>query len=131
MRFATRLLAWLVALLVLAGSAWGGEHYLCRMTGRVQGTCCCGAAGVKVGKSAHPGVRSEDCCERIAPTERSVVATPRADVQPSELLALVALVPELSYLTPPPLERELVVRPGRGPPVPKQPLYAVHCAYLC
>ena len=131
MRIATRLLAWLVALLVLAGNAWGGEHYLCRMSGRVQSTCCCGAARVQVGKSAQPGVQSEDCCERIAPSERSVVATPRAGVQPSELVALAALVPEVPYFGPPPLERELVVRPGRGPPVPKQPLYVVHCAYLC
>jgi len=131
MRFATRVLALLVALLVLGGSAWGGEHYLCRMSGRVQSSCCCGAARANVGKSAQPGVRSEDCCERVAPGERTVVTTARAGVQPSELAVLVGVVPEPQYLPPLPPAREVGVRPARGPPAPKQPLYAVHCAYLC
>lgn len=131
MRFATRLLAFLVALWVLGASAWGGEHYLCRMTGRVQSACCCGAAHGEVAKRAQSGVEAADCCERITPSDHSIVATSRAGVQPSELAALVGVVPSPLYVPLPSLEREFAVRPGRGPPVPKQPLYAVHCAYLC
>jgi len=131
MRLATRVLVVLAALMVLGGGAWARDHYLCSMSGRIASSCCCGSAHGPSTERSEPGVRPDDCCARVSPSERSSMATPRAGVQPSELAALVATVPEPAYFPPLPAARELIAHPGRGPPLPKQPLYVVHCAYLC
>jgi len=64
-----RLLVVLAALLVLPGGAWGGEHFLCRMSGRVQRTCCCASPSPSSEKSCQSGVRPGDCCERVLPSD--------------------------------------------------------------
>jgi hypothetical protein len=131
MRFIVRALVLLLALTVLGGSAWASDHYVCRMSGRVVSSCCCSSEHGSSAQRRQPGARPADCCERIAPSERSSVAIQRAGIEPSELVGLAATVPLPLYFPSLAPVRELVRNPGRGPPVAKQPRYVVHCAYLC
>src|SRR6187455_1420699 len=95
-----RLLVVGLALLVLPGSAWGGEYFFCRMSGRVQSKCCCAAAHVPSAKSCRPGVRPGDCCERIRPSDGTQATNAAAASQTVQPAALTAVVPEPIYLPP-------------------------------
>src|SRR6478735_7888651 len=94
-----RLLVVLAALLVLPGSAWGRDHFLCRMTGRVAPTCCCAAAKAVSAKRCEPGVRPSDCCERVHPGD-GATATSAAAPQTIDPAALTAIVPQPAYFVP-------------------------------
>jgi hypothetical protein len=125
-----RFLVVLAALLVLPGSAWGRDHYLCHMTGRVLSTCCCATEDASEDRSGEPSVRSADCCEKLRSGDGAKAINKQASVQKIEPAALTGVVPEPLYLAPHAPVRQSVVRQGRGPPTPKRPLFAVHCAYL-
>lgn len=125
-----RLLVVLAAVLVLPGSAWASDQYLCHMSGRVSSTCCC-AGEEQSTKSDEPGVRAADCCERLRAGQGSQATSTRASVQRIEAAALTAILSDPPYVVPQGPRRVPAVRQGRDPPRPKRPLFAVHCAYLC
>ena len=118
------LVAALVALLSV--SVLGRAQYFCRMMGHVVSECCCPAE-----HSRSATLRSADCCERIAPLDRTAVAVahdPLATFHP--LLALVAVLPMQERL--PPVVRSCGLWPAlaRAPPAPKSPRFITHCALL-
>lgn len=125
-----RLLVVLAAVLVLPGSAWASDQYLCHMSGRVSSTCCC-AGEARSTESDEPGVRAADCCERLRAGPASKATNTRASAQRIEPAALTAVLSDPPYVVPEAPRRASAVRQGRGPPRPKRPLFAVHCAYLC
>lgn len=125
-----RLLVALAVLMVLPGSAWGSVHYLCRMSGRVQASCCC-AKHEPATPIATAGVSAPDCCERLVPGETTKATSPRATVASIEPAALAAVVPVPLDVRPAAPSEHRTVERSRGPPGPRRPLFVVHCAYLC
>lgn len=126
-----RLLVVLAALLVLPGSAWGRELFRCRMSGRVQTTCCCAVAQTPRAERCRAGIRADDCCERVRSGDGIQASHAAAAALTIEAAALTAVVAEPAHVTPSRSARQFAGRQERGPPRLRHPLFVVHCAYLC
>jgi hypothetical protein len=126
-----RLLVVLAALMVLPGSAWGGVLYRCRMSGRVQATCCCHAAEKSAEPAASPDARASDCCERLTRADGFTATSPRLASDSLHPAALSALLPVPLGVGPARKAASVSAPQSRAPPGPRRPLFVVHCAYLC
>jgi hypothetical protein len=122
-------LALLAALLLLAGTALAGPQYLCRMSGRVLAGCCCASNQEHKAPNCEPAVVAGDCCERLAPRDRSQV-TRSATGENVPPAALSVLLPEPVYAFPAAVLASAVVEQSRGPPLIGPPIFVAKCAFL-
>jgi hypothetical protein len=122
-------LALLAALMLLVGTAYAGPQYLCRMSGRVLAGCCCASNQERQESTCEPTLVAGDCCERLAPRDRSQVARGATgeNVPPA---ALSAILSEPVYAFPVAVAARAVVEQSRGPPMVGPPIFVAHCAFL-
>jgi hypothetical protein len=122
-------LALLAALMLLAGTAFAGPQYFCRMSGRVLADCCCASNQEQQESVGESTVVSGDCCERLAPRDRSQVTRSATgeNVPPAALSVMLA---EPVYAFPALAFASTIVEQSRGPPIVGPPIFVVKCAFL-
>jgi hypothetical protein len=121
------LLAAVVVLLTLA--APDREHYFCRMMGQVLPECCCAEAHAAPAVSAVT-VRPVGCCERIAPSKHTGVASVKDHAVSVSPAALLAVLPSFTHAAPGARVGVTLPALARAPPSIGPPLFIAHCALL-
>ncbi|MEO8901774.1 MAG: hypothetical protein ABI488_08115 [Polyangiaceae bacterium] len=127
-----RIIALLAAVLVLmSGAASARTQYLCHMTGRVVGACCCASAGSpRAATQLTARLRAADCCERVVTAGRAAVTGTRDLLNRVSAASLFAVLPAYVLVQPAARVIGLAPRSSRAPPRLGPPLFVAHCALL-
>ncbi|MEO7033787.1 MAG: hypothetical protein ABI548_07885 [Polyangiaceae bacterium] len=127
-----RIIALLAAVLVLmSGAASARTQYVCHMTGRVVGACCCASAASPL-TATHltARLRAADCCQRIVTAGRAAVTATHAVWNSVAAAPLLAVLPAYVSVQPAARVIGLTPRSSRAPPRRGPPLFVAHCALL-
>lgn len=115
--------------LLVSGSALGGQRYFCRMAGRVVADCCCEGVRAPEGVARTRTVTPADCCERIQADSGAQLGRAVGASESFPSAALASIVAEPSYELPGFRVLPAFAQPSRGPP-PRPQLFVLHCALL-
>jgi hypothetical protein len=99
------------------------------MMGQVLPECCCAEAHAKPDASAT-SVRPVGCCERIAPSKHTGVASIRERALSVSPAALLAVLPSFHHAAPGARVEVALPALARAPPAIGPPLFIAHCALL-
>jgi hypothetical protein len=128
MKFVRALLPLIVAAVVATIVGGVTPGYFCHMLERQVDACCCPHARGTPGNH-KPGLRAEDCCERVsvAPGANLSRGTQATNDVPSAAPATVLGEPEYAFEIAGRLN--VVPEQSRGPP-PTQSLFVLNCSWL-